>query len=270
MGAGSVFYVEDTEDVAKEFVAADGSTYGAGHLSDGLGTQRNLLFIPAPKQVLKDKGCVFGSETTTVHFIRHGEAATNKAAAEKARARGLKDEHELRTKAMDAFIESMSDPLFADARLTANGKVQAAQIPTHLAAAELALGLERGESLIVLCSTLSRALATATVGLVDPLGAKVIACEALREFPGPFLADKRRSVTELQADFPHVDFSPCTSEEDDIWQEDSGQAFVTAPLRAVQALEAIVARPEKRLVAVSHNGFMSTQLFGDGKSSLDR
>ena len=260
LGAGQMIYVEDTADVAKEI---DGA--GPGHLSDGMGTDRDMLFIPCPREVLQNKGVVFSSALKTVHFIRHGTAATNENIARVAAAHGYKSEHELRENDFDAFIESMADPAFFDSRLSAKGRQQVAELGSKIQAACEQQGLPPPTT--VLCSALSRALETATEGLAAKRpDMQIVATDLLREFAGPLVADKRRTVTELKRDFPETDFSLC-SENDELWVENMDEAFRSGPARAVEALTLVMGRPEQTLAVVSHNGFMSTCFFNRGAAS---
>ena len=63
---------------------------------------------------------------------------------------------------------------------------------------------------IVICSPLTRALQTATIGLINSRKDRsipFIAVEECREQAGLHICDERRSTLELSTDFPHVDFS---------------------------------------------------------------
>ena len=79
--------------------------------------------------------------------------------------------------------------------------------------------------------------------------------DELREVAGTFDCERRRPLAEIAADFPQVDVSGC-SPVDELWVEDRYRATAEARDRAVQALDAIAARPEQVVAVVSHGATM--------------
>ena len=101
-----------------------------------------------------------------------------------------------------------------DARLTPNGEAQCAAL--HAALGELAAF--SSPSLLVVASPLTRTLQTAS--LCFP-GARIVALEEVRETCN-FRCDGRRSLELIRPEFPHVDFSNCTADDDALWAHYEG------------------------------------------------
>ncbi|CAE7519756.1 PGM, partial [Symbiodinium pilosum] len=125
-----------------------------------------------------------------VYFIRHGEALVNAAGRVFA-----KDDP--RKKAV------RQDMKYFDSHLSEKGLEQARALRQSIPQVD-----------VVIASPLTRALQTATAvfGCDEPGGPRLYALEAtsaLREFCGKQYqpCDSRRSIQELQAEFPHADFS---------------------------------------------------------------
>ena len=131
---------------------------------------------------------------------------------------------------------------------------------------------------LVVASPLTRTLQTA-VNVVDCAkenAPPLVAVEHWRETVN-FLCDGRRSLTDIAATVPGVDFSHCPHDEDAIWeyyaaQYGSQEVFdglrETADMaalhaRAQKAVEWIGQRPEKEVVVVSHAAFLK-HLFSFG------
>ena len=135
-----------------------------------------------------------------------------------------------------------------DARLTDLGKEQAAGLLPKMAAHTVD---------VVLVSPLSRAVQTGLLGV--PPGPPFVATELLRERNGRHPCDKRRARTALTADFPTVDFSALTAEEDDSWTPER-EPWADLVGRAGAFLRLLVTRPEAHIAAVTHNDFLQALL----------
>jgi broad specificity phosphatase PhoE len=118
---------------------------------------------------------------------------------------------------------------------------------------------------VVLVSPLSRAVQTALNGI--PEGPKFVAKDVIRERIGTHPCDQRRSVSELKADFPTVDFSLLPSERDDVWTE-VREPWEGVVARAESFLEELASRPEQSIAVVTHNDFLTALMF-DSKLLAD-
>jgi len=177
-------------------------------------------------------------DSKVIHFIRHGRGTHNDQAE-------LKGGCDCRKGGVSCAYKDIA---LLDARLTEEGIRQAEELKL--------LCKDLNEELIVV-SPLSRALTTATVAFSSSK-AKIIAHESLREQHGVHVCDKRRSVTELRADFPRVDFSLLESEEDLLFHVSNRETRVAMVERGIQLLEWIRTRPEKNIVVVGHSSWLLT------------
>lgn len=181
-----------------------------------------------------------------VYFIRHGQAQHNEA-------------FEIELLSPEKALEAYATRYF-DSRLTVRGMEEARAL--HDTVKKLAPMPE-----VFLSSPLSRTLQTAAVatGALEEL--PLVALEELRERHGRWPCEHRRTVPELQADFPIVDFQS-VSQNDELWKDarESGKA---ASLRAKAFIAHLLRREEKCLAVVSHSGFMDHSVFG-GKTPVLR
>jgi len=157
--------------------------------------------------------------------------------------------------------EPLRDPLLWDARLT-DGGLAAAR------AAAPAVAALRPQ--VILCSPLSRALQTA-VAAAGGCGARIEAQPLLRERL-LLSSEVGRRRSELERDFPSVDFS-ALGDGDDCWwwpQDEraggarpaSGAAVAQEPqavyaARLASLRELLAARQERALLLVSHAGVLA-------------
>jgi broad specificity phosphatase PhoE len=113
---------------------------------------------------------------------------------------------------------------------------------------------------LIVASTLSRALQTASYAFGTEGQIPFIAVEEWRERIDEKPCERRRTVSELGADFPHVDFSEITN-EDMVWQPDKEESRVEMRARALAALKWLWRRPEYEIAVVTHSCFMADALF---------
>jgi broad specificity phosphatase PhoE len=100
--------------------------------------------------------------------------------------------------------------------------------------------------------------------------------EECRERYGHYVCDGRRSIQEIQADYPDFDFSEVVDNED-MFYSDERESDEDCCARAVRFLEWLNSRPEKCIAVVTHSSFLR-HLFGqfgeqmtqDKKDSLQR
>lgn len=167
-----------------------------------------------------------------LHFIRHGQGFHNVAFLEMG------------------STEAYKDWRWVDSRLTAVGEAQAKELRSRPMWSTAQL---------VVVSPLSRAIKTGLLARPEDLKLPYIATELLRERIGTHPCDHRRSKTELAADFPLVDFSLLSAEEDPYWTEER-EPWEDLVGRALAFLEFIMARPEREVVVVTHNDFLEALL----------
>lgn len=180
-----------------------------------------------------------GSPHKIVHLIRHAQGTHNLAVLESGGADGGHGDKE----------EEYKNWKWHDARLTPLGEDQAKTLQDTLAGVHID---------IVLVSCLSRAIQTGLIGI--PAGPPFVAFELIRERIGTHPCDKRRSRDALTADFPSVDFGGLATAEDSEWTEER-EPMEALVGRADAFLDAIAARPEASIAAVSHNDFLTALLF---------
>jgi len=174
-----------------------------------------------------------------VYFIRHGEALHNRDAKLFA----------------DFYQGRHLSPVYHDAPLTETGVEQARRLRNFIAD-----HYPFTPDLIV-SSTLTRAIQTANGAY--PEGPRMVATDLCRERIASYASDRRRAISELVREFPHVDFSHVADEIDvhfDTQKEihpdpyDS-EACKSRARRFVDWL--LHERPEKKIVVVTHWVFLS-------------
>lgn len=110
---------------------------------------------------------------------------------------------------------------------------------------------------VVIVSPLSRTIQTALIAV--PGSPTFVVDERIRERNGKHPCDKRRLRSELLVDFPSVDFSPLTAEEDDSWTPER-EPWEKLVARAGDFCRALAARPEQHIAVVTHNDFLQALL----------
>jgi broad specificity phosphatase PhoE len=123
-------------------------------------------------------------------------------------------------------------------------------------------------------SPLQRTLQTAklTVGAVRHDGApiKFLATEMCRERITCCPADSRRPLSVCKKEFPEVDFSQVTNEQDVSWHTDK-ENDEQCKQRGIKFLSWLAKRPESCIAVVTHSGFLKRlfEQFGMGIASED-
>ena len=84
--------------------------------------------------------------------------------------------------------------------------------------------------------------------------------EQVREVTGEHPCDKRRPMREVRQDFPNVDFSSVSSEEDDMYLEDRRETDEEASVRCEAFLTWLGGREEVEVVVVTHSAFLRVLL----------
>lgn len=141
-----------------------------------------------------------------------------------------------------------------DSRLTETGKEQASALRPELELPENAVD-------VVLVSSLSRAILTGILGFPgDGKEPPFEVLDMLRERIGTHPCDKRRSRSEIAADFPHLDLSDLAFEEDEKWTVER-EPVRDLIKRANGLLPFLKARKEHRIGICSHNDFLTAVFF---------
>jgi len=137
-----------------------------------------------------------------------------------------------------------------------------------------ALGMQQCSSQRKLCSTLSpelvivspmlRCIQTAKLSFRDHVGrVPWISHEGCREELGLLVGNKRRSISDIRADYPEIDFSPIKYDEDVLWDQygDRRETLLEKSDRIYKFLtEYVRTRPEKEIAIVCHSAYLFTLL----------
>eukprot|EP00882_Tetradesmus_deserticola_P011793 GHRQ01012481.1.p1 GENE.GHRQ01012481.1~~GHRQ01012481.1.p1 ORF type:complete len:275 (+),score=88.04 GHRQ01012481.1:108-932(+) len=84
----------------------------------------------------------------------------------------------------------------------------------------------------------------------------VVCYELCREHLGVHPCDRRSWTSELAAEYPAVDFSLLSDEEDVLWQLQHRETKEEIMARGLAFMAQIMARPEKNIAVVSHSSFL--------------
>jgi broad specificity phosphatase PhoE len=184
-----------------------------------------------------------GRDVCTIHMIRHAEGTHNVARAYR-------------------------DPSNLDARLTARGEEQCAQLAANCSAQQEMLdGIE-----LVVTSPLTRCVQTALLSLpmlASGQHVKFLAHEGVRETVN-YVCDQRRLISQISAEFPRVDFSLMSHDHDDVWQHYEARLGTPAEYdghRESAELCAVAERgrgfltwlnsqPQRTVIVSSHSAFL--------------
>ncbi|ETK75133.1 hypothetical protein L915_18228 [Phytophthora nicotianae] len=178
-----------------------------------------------------------------VFFIRHGEGLHNEAIKLYGSERWYK--------------ELVTSDVYRDAELTPFGIQDAKNKGPPSIKAEMERGMPPIERVVV--SPISRAIQTAQNFFVEnQIPDKPFVCiESCREHLGVDTCNNRRSVSELKAKFPAVDFSALKDEEDTLWTTDYRESAEEIQTRAKEFLtELFRTIPERHVAVVTHFGFI--------------
>jgi hypothetical protein len=203
-----------------------------------------------------------------VHFVRHGQGFHN-LMADLAKEAGVVWENCTNTPENPYVM-----PEISDAPLTAKGREQAALLQPVVAALKKA---QKAPQLVVLspnCRALqtgviafrellaeredAATVADAAVGdenaLDDPV--PFLAHEMVREETGVHVCDKRRPTSQQASEFPMVDFSLLTDEEDTIFQHDKRETKAELTERIYKFFEWLETRDESIVGVSSHSAWL--------------
>lgn len=172
-------------------------------------------------------------------FVRHGEAHHNVAQREWHEAGKPGEPYTLDT-----------DPEFKllDPTLTELGHSQARALQERAAA----LGAE-----VVFASPMRRATQTALIGFEKAEGLPKVAHELLHECGGKHTCDKRRSIRDLSAEFPQLDYSQLVCEEDPYWGDGrTRENLEKLSERGAAFLAWLHDRPEQCVAVVGHSAWL--------------
>ncbi len=168
-----------------------------------------------------------------IHFVRHAEGEHN-AAAKLDRLAYLR--------------QDLHDP-----HITITGRQQCLLLQKKM--------LQHGVSAdLLVVSPMNRTMETATLSFPHLLGnIPWIAVEHIRERTGLHPCDKRGTVEDYKKQFPHIDFSNLSSNQDPLYDKyilrEPEEAIIARIYKFLQWLES---RPEREVIVVSHDGYLST------------
>jgi broad specificity phosphatase PhoE len=164
-----------------------------------------------------------------VHFIRHGKASHNEAAEKYGDCVYQKDEYK-------------------DARLVETGKAQANDLHRYVS--------QKIKTEFVIVSPLSRAMQTALIAF-EGRPCTFTAHELCREQIGSHLCDMRRSVPELQADFPAINFGLLLTAEDTLYtpEREPKTSLICRCQKFLEFLK-LIGASHTEVAVVTHSSFL--------------
>jgi broad specificity phosphatase PhoE len=183
--------------------------------------------------------------TKIIHFQRHGQGYHN-LLGEILRDAGVKLDIDSRDPKINPWIR----PEIVDSPLTELGKGQC-----HDRRPEAALLNPQ----LVVVSPLLRAIQTAKISFGDHDRSEIpwVAHEGCREELGVLVCNQRRPLSQIQADYPELQFHGDISEEDTLWDPQQRESGTSKSDRIYQFLVDFVAqRPEQELAVVGHSAWL--------------
>ena len=111
---------------------------------------------------------------------------------------------------------------------------------------------------LVVVSPLRRTLMTAALAFDQREGTPWVAHESVRERIGKNTCDKRRVLTEIQQEYPTIDFGHMTDEDDVCWTPHHRETPAEMAKRGLEFMEWLRGRPEESIGVVTHSAFLST------------
>lgn len=229
-----------------------------------------LITMPKPSGAYPMARCKI------IHLVRHGQATHNKA----------RDDN--------PTLNVYTDEAYFDAPLTALGWKQALYLREHIA------NTNSIKPQLVVTSPLSRAIQTAIAVFgsgnslrpsesqfnalmldhvcpkrpsISAEGCpKFQAIEWCRECIGEHPCDRRRPVSQLQSQYPAIDFSDMVNDEDVHWKVDKRETAEEVGYRAAMLANWLCNQTEQRIAVVAHSGFLweFTRLFREDLSGVVR
>ena len=176
-------------------------------------------------------------EVKTIHFVRHAEGLHNVAGR--------------------ANYENYKLEEYADSLLSERGYEQCARAKEDIVRRNALVG---GTLELIVVSPLRRTLQTASLLFADKIGTSVefVAVEHVREQTGAHPCDRRRSITEQKADFPHVDFSLIEDDVDPLYckYESVREPSEEVAKRVNAFWHWIASRKEKNIAVVTHSAYL--------------
>lgn len=189
-----------------------------------------------------------GGNSKIIHFQRHGQGYHNL----------LGDvwrelDKPINMDSLNVEENPFVRPEILDAPLTETGRQQCIQ------QREVASSLSPE---LVVVSPLQRAIQTALLSFADHKDTVPwMAHEGCREELGLLICNKRRPLSDIQQEHPHIDFSLMEHEEDVLFLHDARETIQAKCERAYEFLvEYIRNRPEKEIAVVGHSAWLFTTL----------
>lgn len=216
-----------------------------------LGIKRAVTIIASP--LVPGSGPVVGKKV--VHLIRHGQGFHN-LLADLWRDFGRTIDPMAKGEGA-ADVNPYDRPEVLDPPLTTIGRKQAQALQPYTK--DLA-GLE-----LVVVSPVRRATETALLAFAHLLASKSGSAVAAVPFVGhedcaerrhANVCDKRRSLSEIKAEFPMVDWSLVTSEEDPLFSDTEPEPWRSASDRGHAFLLWLRERPEQEIAVASHSAWL--------------
>ena len=117
---------------------------------------------------------------------------------------------------------------------------------------------------LVIVSPMLRCIQTAKLSFRDHVNnVPWVSHEGCREELGLLVGNKRRSITDIKADYPEIDFSAIEHDEDILW-DDYGhrrETLLEKSERIYKFLtEYVRSRPEKEIAIICHSAYLFTLL----------
>jgi broad specificity phosphatase PhoE len=188
-----------------------------------------------------------GVVTKIVHFQRHGQGYHN-LMGDILREAGIKVDID----SMDPTINPWIRPEIVDSPLTETGKWQCAQ--------QQPIAKRLNPELVVV-SPLTRTLQTATISFAEYCESDSdipwVAHEYCREEIGVLTCNKRRPLSEISKEFPHVDFVEMADDYDSLWNPHQRESNQSKGERIYDFLvEFLSKRPESSIALVTHSAWL--------------
>lgn len=167
-----------------------------------------------------------------------------------------------------------------DARLTKKGARQAEKL-RQLLSERPSGGRPFTAFDLVITSPLTRACETTDIIFGDTPGTyggmvlpppRVVVRDECRERFGRYVCDARRTVSELEQEFPSFNFDQMPSDDDWVHHDEERESTLEVQARALRFLNWLSARPERCVCVVTHSEFLRHLFgqFGDTLHETDR
>ncbi|CAF0912149.1 unnamed protein product [Didymodactylos carnosus] len=186
----------------------------------------------------------YNSSVKCLYFIRHAVGFHNEM------------EERVGTEQWERVIAKTDQ--FFDANLTERGKMA-----TRSLRDKISLAMEQGLKIdMIVTSPLSRAIQTAEIALESLFKSNTIPVyshEYLRETMGIHTCDKRRTKSELELLYPHINFDGLISEEDTLWNANERETDDSRLERATEFLQWLWKFVDAKHIAIfGHSGILQS------------